>query len=445
MAELAVDVHNRLEAYGLDVFYDKESGVGEWQKILRQQLILREYFIVLLAPETLWEAQGVRSEVSWALAEGKTIIPLRVTGFAITQEIVPPEFAGVFKYYAIPLDPNNLDEAIAQIAKSLGVHVESKQPAKQNRIARFLSSQSWQGISAIIGIIGIIIAVIALNPSNQSTANTTLMPQLSTVAVVPSATSAPADLPTSTPSTAPSHTSTPEITATNQLKATSALPPTFSVSVPADVNVRTGPGYSFPILLNTRQGTRYDVIGKFDSSDGLWFQVELSDGQLGWIVSSVVTLLKNGEAVVASQFESVAAEIPIATSTATYTPSITPTNVPTNTATHTPQPTDVPTATNTLTPTNPSPVPPDSILVACQGTIIQGNSASTAIKVYAAPPPGSLTVQQQYPTVRVGTQVLIVDTRETISEGRWHRIAELNSTGIGWISAEFIQLNSSCT
>jgi len=227
----AAFIHNSLRALGVDVFYDRDDlAAGDlWEARLNEELVNRDCLIVVLAPETLQESYWVPREIQIALTQNKKIIPVFTKGFTFSDAYVPDDLTGLKRYNGIRFDYDIADYAVGQIAKVLEIKVTvnvTTPPApvkQQNWIGRFLSSQSWQGISAIIGIIGVIIAVIALNASNQSTANTTSTPQPSAVALIPSATSAPTDLPTSTPSHTPTDTPIPEITATTQ-------PTTISVS-----------------------------------------------------------------------------------------------------------------------------------------------------------------------------------------------------------------------
>ncbi|MBZ0281963.1 MAG: SUMF1/EgtB/PvdO family nonheme iron enzyme [Anaerolineae bacterium] len=216
----AAFIHNSLRALGVDVFYDRDDlAAGDlWEARLNEELVNRDCLIVVLAPETLQESYWVPREIQIALTQNKKIIPVFTKGFTFSDAYVPDDIAGLKRYNGIRFDYDIADYAVGQITKVLEIKVTVNvtqtpplAPEKQpSWVARFLSSQSWQGISAIIGIIGIIIAVIALNASNQSTANTTSTPQLSTVAIIPTAT----DNPTNTPQPTNVITDTPVISTT---------------------------------------------------------------------------------------------------------------------------------------------------------------------------------------------------------------------------------------
>ncbi|RMF86818.1 MAG: hypothetical protein D6736_14210, partial [Nitrospinota bacterium] len=59
------------------------------------------------------------------------------------------------------------------------------------------------------------------------------------------------------------------------------------VYVTADtVNIRTGPGTTFPVLRVVRVDTELEVTGE----EGEWYRVKLEGGKEGWIAKSTVTL-----------------------------------------------------------------------------------------------------------------------------------------------------------
>ena len=65
-----------------------------------------------------------------------------------------------------------------------------------------------------------------------------------------------------------------------------------AVSYPSLVNIRVGPGLTYPVLKTVRQGTRAEIIGL--SPDENWYLVEI-DGmsQLGWIREDLTVLVGN--------------------------------------------------------------------------------------------------------------------------------------------------------
>lgn len=59
---------------------------------------------------------------------------------------------------------------------------------------------------------------------------------------------------------------------------------TFTVQG-ARVNIRSGPGTTYSVITVVSAGQRLKGLGK----QGDWYQVELPDGRIGWIFSSLVT------------------------------------------------------------------------------------------------------------------------------------------------------------
>lgn len=94
---------------------------------------------------------------------------------------------------------------------------------------------------------------------------------------VPSAT--PVPILTSTPTPQPTATNVPTPTATP-----TPVPPQVSASIA--VNVRTGPGTNYPAIGTLLPNTPLVVTGKNDATT--WWQIQQSDGTIGWVAASVV-------------------------------------------------------------------------------------------------------------------------------------------------------------
>jgi serine/threonine protein kinase/uncharacterized protein YraI len=143
---------------------------------------------------------------------------------------------------------------------------------------------------------------------------------------------------------APTNTAVPSptISPTEDASATTTPTPTplpqILVSV-SSASLREGPGINYSIIAFLYQGDMVTVVG-IDREDGAWYNVELENGERGWI-SLEVTQPVDDTAVTA---------IPTA---ATIPPSPTPTNTPIPTATHTPTP--LPPPVSQPNPTKPPP------------------------------------------------------------------------------------------
>jgi uncharacterized protein YgiM (DUF1202 family) len=121
------------------------------------------------------------------------------------------------------------------------------------------------------------------------------------VAAVPTATLAPivSLTPRATATLAPTTTPLPSATFTPSLTPTEAPPtltpsPTLTPQVLGsvlslnDVNLREGPGVTFPAASALRPGTGFVVVATDEA--GGWFNVRLEDGQEGWISATLVRL-----------------------------------------------------------------------------------------------------------------------------------------------------------
>ncbi len=116
----------------------------------------------------------------------------------------------------------------------------------------------------------------------------------------------------------------------------SAVP--YAIVIPAEgINVRSGPGIQYPILLIRVHQARLDITG-VDSTLG-WWEVDLSqelntEGARGWVASTVVSA-RNVQQVLPV---SVVSPTPFPTATPTPLPTATPTRTAIPTATFTPTP-----------------------------------------------------------------------------------------------------------
>jgi hypothetical protein len=67
--------------------------------------------------------------------------------------------------------------------------------------------------------------------------------------------------------------------------------PRVTVSTP-NGNVRTGDSTNYPIIASLSQGQTADIVGISNTGSG-WFQVRLTNGQIGWMAPSIVTVSGN--------------------------------------------------------------------------------------------------------------------------------------------------------
>lgn len=67
--------------------------------------------------------------------------------------------------------------------------------------------------------------------------------------------------------------------------------PRVTVTTP-NGNVRTGDGTNYPIIASLSQGQTADIVGISNTGSG-WYQVRLSNGQIGWMAPSIVSVSGN--------------------------------------------------------------------------------------------------------------------------------------------------------
>lgn len=134
--ELASSVRDCLATSGFDVFLAHSTLVPsvEWRKDIKQELVSREIFLVLLTPHAK-ESDWVDQEVGIAIALGKTIIPLQAP-------VQPYGFAG--DYHAVRLDPRNPWQATEGICRGiLTKHPEIGDAFRVGTIRRICESHNF--------------------------------------------------------------------------------------------------------------------------------------------------------------------------------------------------------------------------------------------------------------------------------------------------------------
>jgi len=118
---VALKLHESLTAKGVDVFMDMEDlGEGQFAQKLVDEIQKRDYFILLLAPDTL-KSDWVMREAQLAMKAGKRIIPVLTDGFTLAEENLPSELKGIGSHNAVTLTLEFYDAGINRIAKFIGL------------------------------------------------------------------------------------------------------------------------------------------------------------------------------------------------------------------------------------------------------------------------------------------------------------------------------------
>ncbi len=118
---VALKLHESLTEKGADVFMDMEDlGEGQFAQKLVDEIQKRDYFVLLLAPDTL-KSEWVMREAQLAMKAGKRIIPVLTDGFTLAEENLPTELKGISSHNAVTITLEFYDAGINRIAKFIGL------------------------------------------------------------------------------------------------------------------------------------------------------------------------------------------------------------------------------------------------------------------------------------------------------------------------------------
>lgn len=115
-------------------------------------------------------------------------------------------------------------------------------------------------------------------------------PSTATHTPLPDPTQTATSAATATFTTVPTRTATPAATATSTVPPV-PTPPPDAVVVAQALNLRAGPGSSYPVLGQLTANAPLDIIGQVKSLN--WFQVQLPDGQVGWVAGDAKLMQVN--------------------------------------------------------------------------------------------------------------------------------------------------------
>ena len=122
----------------------------------------------------------------------------------------------------------------------------------------------------------------------EATATATDYPPTATLVFTPTQTAAETEL------TATVGTTTPTLgTPTPTVTATPTIAPTESVGIVYAENgalVREGPDFSNPVVAYVNHGERITILGEATSGYTLWYEIEKSTGEIGWLLGSLVRI-----------------------------------------------------------------------------------------------------------------------------------------------------------
>ncbi|MBI1281791.1 MAG: TIR domain-containing protein [Anaerolineaceae bacterium] len=424
-ADLARYIYVELERMGADAFFDVEDiNGGRFDATIEREIIARDHFLVILAPQTL-ESEWVQRELQTALTHGKNIIPLETGGFSFSQH-VPPELDELKRYGGIPYDFKSPETTFRRLARALQLPTAATTtgtalpidvpPTKSSR--SFSVGAALTIVLIILVIAGLVIfgprffQQIAAAPTATQTPTTPAPSPTDepTVTRTPTPTSEPTITPLS-PSATPSPTDVP---------APTNILPSVSITVPAVVLPNT------TILISAWQNAHCiftpddgNIPFGFDTSTG---NIQYSVKHKAGTTVSIVCEDALGRHV-ENQFAVSVVSIPTATFTNIPT-TLTYTLVP-FTATATSQPLILLPTLTTLTKSYP-----------CQATIVFTTGAMlNQVRV---------TPQKNAPTrqpVQQGAIVSVLSKQRNDSLD-WYQITFDSNTG--WIPSEYIILSDTC-
>lgn len=126
-------VNNRLTFHGVTTFIDtKDIHAGKFDGIIKQNIAHCDYFVVVLAPNTL-ESEWVVREIKHAFKCERKIIPMLIDGFKLEESEIPASIKSLSKINAILVPAEYVDPAIDRLYEFLGL-VDKWLPPQRGQI-----------------------------------------------------------------------------------------------------------------------------------------------------------------------------------------------------------------------------------------------------------------------------------------------------------------------
>lgn len=274
-ADLARHIYDKLKSRGANVFLDVEAiNGGRFEAIIEREIILRDYFLVLLTPNTL-DSEWVRREIATALRHQKKIIPVSARGFSLATASLPQGLEELAQYDEIRYDTEYSDASINRIAIAIDLNVN---------VTTNLSMRSLVG--GLVVVLGLLFGLLALfseewrNDFFYKLGFYTATP----LAIVQNPTLTPTtENPTHTPqppTETPTNTDTPQPTSA---PTQTTVPPTNTDSptpIPESVSLAVD-----PLVVQRGQNVNITTSGTictFNPSNGSPFTIQTSSGNIIW-------------------------------------------------------------------------------------------------------------------------------------------------------------------
>jgi hypothetical protein len=209
--DLARYLYDRLTVAGADVFFDVETlDYGRFATIIESEIITRDFFIVVLKPDTL-KSEWVIKEIETALRHRKNIVPLLVSGFNFSSQPLPSSISELKEHNGVTFDIQFADASITRLKRVLGL--KSGVPFG-----------IWTAVLIII-VVGVVLVFL-----NSLSLPNSVTPK-NTDAVVVSHTPTNAAIITPTPTSSPTQTVTPSPTPSRTITATNTVTSTATRTI----------------------------------------------------------------------------------------------------------------------------------------------------------------------------------------------------------------------
>ena len=123
---VARTIHDHLTRMGAQVFIDVDDiNEGRFEEIIKENIRQRDYFLLVLAPDTL-ESEWVVRETLYAIEHDKRMIPVLVNGFELTPEALPDGLKDITRHNAVTLTPEFFQAGLVRLAQFLGLTTPKK-------------------------------------------------------------------------------------------------------------------------------------------------------------------------------------------------------------------------------------------------------------------------------------------------------------------------------
>jgi LysM repeat protein len=121
---VARNIHDHLTTHGANVFLDVDDiSEGRFEEYIKTNIHRCDYFVVILAPQTL-ESTWVQREIEQARQHSKTIIPIVIDGFDLYGAEVIDELKHLQSHNALFLTADNFNAIMDKLKRWTGLQAD---------------------------------------------------------------------------------------------------------------------------------------------------------------------------------------------------------------------------------------------------------------------------------------------------------------------------------